>query len=321
MGIYFFPVLFLVTFFQTSFSCQLTSPQGLSFHTLETFPVDFEDDFSSPADVISEDDFFALLFDLQEIYEPVFDSLGLDFAIVGDWGEESMLAYSQTDSLNPNLRLVNISGAVARHPEMSFDSFALAVCHEIGHHLGGYPYNREGNTIEGQADYFASSKCFFELFGAFDNSYIEEYYIPETVELECRFTHINEKDQYTCMRSILAGIELSEFLYKMNSEAFGVHFKDKMPSIDDEDYFITQEHSDDPLYYPSVQCRLDTFKQGALCPKANLSFYGEDDYTRGWCTRVHQDHLGVRPLCWFNPDQANEDLAAIILFLNGSSDE
>lgn len=58
-----------------------------------------------------------------------------------------------------NKWVLNMYGGLAR--AVSQDGFALVVCHELGHHMGGYPYY-EGDTwaaSEGQADYWATQVC------------------------------------------------------------------------------------------------------------------------------------------------------------------
>jgi hypothetical protein len=37
-----------------------------------------------------------------------------------------------------NTWILNMYGGLARRPEISQDGFALVVCHELGHHIGGH---------------------------------------------------------------------------------------------------------------------------------------------------------------------------------------
>jgi Zn-dependent protease with chaperone function len=51
-------------------------------------------------------------------------------------------------------------GGLARDPLVTKDGFSAVICHEIGHHIAGAP--RKGfswASNEGQADYFATTKC------------------------------------------------------------------------------------------------------------------------------------------------------------------
>lgn len=69
--------------------------------------------------------------------------------------------------------VVNMYGGLARHNEITIDGFALVLCHEIGHHLGGAPkyggFNTWG-TNEGGSDYFATLKCLRRIFQNDDNT-------------------------------------------------------------------------------------------------------------------------------------------------------
>ena len=56
---------------------------------------------------------------------------------------------------------VEIFKGVRYHRLMTPDVYAMIVCHEIGHHLGGFPEKRGSSwaAVEGQADYYANLKC------------------------------------------------------------------------------------------------------------------------------------------------------------------
>jgi hypothetical protein len=60
------------------------------------------------------------------------------------------------------LRLV-VFGGTARIKNMTVDAFAALICHELGHVLGGPPYQSipgsEWSSAEGQSDFFAASQC------------------------------------------------------------------------------------------------------------------------------------------------------------------
>ena len=60
---------------------------------------------------------------------------------------------------NLNFYKVIMFGGLARRPEITADGFLLVVCHELGHHLAGYPFIDDWAANEGQADYFATQSC------------------------------------------------------------------------------------------------------------------------------------------------------------------
>lgn len=82
---------------------------------------------------------------------------GRRFEIMHDWNQDWAQAFArrwETDHLV-------VYGGVARLPGASVDSFALVLCHEVGHLYGGAPFSDAYNmiSVEGQADYWAGEEC------------------------------------------------------------------------------------------------------------------------------------------------------------------
>lgn len=82
---------------------------------------------------------------------------GRQFEILHDWKEDWAQAFArrwETDHLV-------VYGGAARIRGSTVDSFALVLCHEVGHLYGGMPYSDEFNllSVEGQADYWAATDC------------------------------------------------------------------------------------------------------------------------------------------------------------------
>lgn len=84
--------------------------------------------------------------------------------IEGRWADGTIDAFATRD--DDNNAVVVMNGGLARHPDMTKEGLLLLICHEIGHHLGGAPKILRGNSglrswssAEGQADYYATSKC------------------------------------------------------------------------------------------------------------------------------------------------------------------
>lgn len=72
--------------------------------------------------------------------------------------ESPYLGMGMKDSKN-----MLILGGTTRAKGMTKDAYAAAVCHELGHVIGGAPFQTikgsEWSSSEGQADYFAASVC------------------------------------------------------------------------------------------------------------------------------------------------------------------
>lgn len=89
---------------------------------------------------------------------------GIDFTVRGKWDTEEAEAYAGRYG---NEWFIVISGPIARAPFVTKDGLILLFCHEVGHHLGGSPkhlaLDKNWAANEGQADYFATVKCFRRL--------------------------------------------------------------------------------------------------------------------------------------------------------------
>lgn len=190
------------------------------------------------------------------------------------------------------LWIVNMYGGLARHPAVTDDGFALVVCHELGHHLGGAPKNGVPMTWasnEGQSDYFASLKCFRKVFENDDNAaIIATMNLDSTAVEKCSEQWGNEDDKNLCIRAAMAGKSLATLLA---GGSRSVSFKTPDTSVVDR----TNDR------HPAGQCRLDTYFQGSLCDQPHTTDVSKRDATVGTCNRSSNDKVGVRPLCWYKP--------------------
>ena len=115
---------------------------------------------------VSTVQFDAVLDRIQKLYGAEFAARGLNFVIDRHWASGLVNAYATRDA---NEVAIHMYGGLARHPRLTADGFALVACHEVGHHLGGFPKYAEQNpwaSFEGAADYYSTLKCarlFFEL--------------------------------------------------------------------------------------------------------------------------------------------------------------
>ncbi len=189
---------------------------------------------------------------------------------------------------------VNMFGGLARHELVTDDAFALVVCHELGHHLGGAP--KVGGMMkwaanEGQSDYFGTLKCFRRIFEADNNELaIANMTIPATVTANCEANYTLSNDRALCIRGAMAGKSLADLLGSLRSS----------PATD-FDTPDTSVASSTNNAHPAAQCRLDTYFQGALCDKIVSEDVSNEDVTAGTCNRVQGYSEGVRPLCWYKP--------------------
>ena len=125
-----------------------------------------------------------------------------------------------------------ILGGTIRIEDFTLDAYAALVCHEMGHLIGGEPFQSipgaEWASAEGQADFFAASTClprFFQSLG------VSKENIPASVEK--------------------AGFELIK--------AFMAIEKD--PRERPQRFHKKSQAVDSTLFnqYPSLACRYETF--------------------------------------------------------------
>ncbi len=209
------------------------------------------------------------------------------------WDNSFTVAYS---SQREGKWIVYVNGGMARTPHMTVDAFRLLLCHEIGHHIGGVPFSPFDHwaAAEGQADYFAASKCLKRVLANKDNQdFISQQRIEPKIQQQCAQIYSDSNQQAICIRTALAGQALiSAFAYMQSLP---------LPSLAQQDTTIVEQTITDD--YPSIQCRLDTIVAGALCDIDPIGINSATSVTENSCLKRNGDILGVRPACWFNEEE------------------
>ncbi len=136
---------------------------------------------------------------------------------------------------------VLVYGGAAAVANGSEDTFALILCHETGHLYGGRPWGEEYNklSVEGQADYWASSVCLRKILPALSDR------TPSQESL------VYCGGQSMCARSVDAFLALTA-QFADNRSLPHPHLE-----TPDETVVSTLQFT-----HPSPQCRLDTFMAG-----------------------------------------------------------
>lgn len=175
-----------------------------------------------------------------------------------DWEKPWLGAGSQLDD-DGKFRIL-LWGGLVRATKMSAPALEAVICHEFGHLLGGEPRQffpvagstereKHWSSAEGQSDWFAATECLPKLYRNRGLSSIE---IQDRIEQ--------------------ASLDFTLFIRH--------HFEPNtpVPSLESEapEAPAATLHST----YPSLQCRLDTYRIGAQCSD-----------TEGSCPK--------RPRCWF----------------------
>jgi hypothetical protein len=243
---------------------------------------------------LTEAQFNSVIDRLERLYQPVVAKLGGTLHVNRLWTDATVNANAQQQGSN---WIVNMYGGLARHPAITIEGFALVICHETGHHLGGAPKINDwwgGSswaTNEGGADYFATLKCLRNFFAEDDNeSIVAAAKIDPMAQERCAGQFSVRADQLLCLRSSMAGASVSYLFMDLRKET-------KQPMLNTPDPAVVTAMDDD---HPGTQCRMDTYFAGATCHVDVTNANSDTDYHQGTCAQP-QDTYGWRPLCWFKP--------------------
>ncbi len=241
---------------------------------------------------ITEEEFDDAIDEAISFYKDIIESHNGKLSINKNWK-------SSTVNANASQFLgtwrVNMYGGLARRAEVTRDGFQLVVCHELGHHLGGFPKTSSWAANEGQSDYFATLSCARELWvddleaNAATEDIIPDY--PKSLCDEAYFDDGVERMQL-CYRSMLAGKSLADLLGALKKSPVNWDKPD------------TKKVSRTNNAHPAAQCRMDTYMQGALCHAAfdpNIIPRTEKAAAENSCHAANEDTEGLRPRCWFKP--------------------
>jgi hypothetical protein len=212
-----------------------------------------------------------------------------DLIVFGSWASNTVNAYAEKSE---NKVMITIYGGLARHKAITKDGFTAVLCHELGHHYGGYP-KKSGNkwsSAEGQADYYATMKCLRRIWEKENNELaLGDQVITVALKSECAKTYSDLKSQALCHRMGLAGRSVSLMIQDLDHDSIE-------PKFETPDTLVVRSMS---YLHPFAQCRLDTFFQGAICPVSESVEFDDDEQTAGACHVKLGDTRGLRPKCWF----------------------
>jgi hypothetical protein len=226
-------------------------------------------------------------------YKPIIEKMGDKLVMNRLWDNGTVNASAQRSGKKV---IVNMYGGLARHDKITKDGFAIVLCHELGHHLGGAPkikrlFLGSWASNEGQSDYFATYKCFKRAYRADDNiEIVNKMEIDITVEDKCTEVYKSAAEAALCMRSAMASKSTADLLASLRNSA--------MPKFNTPDPKVVKKTDNS---HPAAQCRLDTYFQGALCDRHLDDALSNKDPNQGTCNRKRGDEFGLRSQCWFKP--------------------
>ncbi len=256
-----------------------------------------ENDLSIPVDSlrmggISEEQFNSVIDRIEAIYAPIATNLGKELLIARKWNDATVNANASQSGSKWN---INMYGGLARHETITEDGFALVLCHETGHLLGGAPkiagFMSKWASNEGQADYFATLKCLRKTFLNDDNATIvAALNAPETLVNSCAKIYANSLDKNICIRNGMAGMSVADLFAALRNKP--------VAKFETPDTAVVTKTDD---AHPAHQCRLDTYFQGSICDVGMNEDVSQKEEVQGTCHKSTGHTVGLRPLCWFKP--------------------
>lgn len=214
-----------------------------------------------------------------------------ELQVIGSWFSSNVNAYADQKD---NKWLITIYGGIARHKAISIDGLNLILCHELGHHMGGYPKKgtNKWSSAEGQSDYYATMKCLRKLWQNEDNhKKIKDRLVPQTVKDLCYKSFTSNQDRSLCQRMSLAGKSVALMIQDLDHDSIE-------PMFNTPDTSVVRSIN---YMHPYAQCRLDTLFQGSICPVHFTKNFSDDDEVLGSCHSRNGHSIGIRPRCWFAP--------------------
>lgn len=252
----------------------------------------FENDV--PAAGITEAQFNAVIDRAERLFTADISKAGGTLKVNRKWTDATVNASA---SQSGTTWIVNMYGGLARHPAITVEGFALVICHEIGHHIGGAPKIKDWwggvswATNEGGADYYSTLKCLRRYFAEDDNEAITAGVTLDPLAVaNCKKQFSTRADELLCLRNSMAGTSVALLFMDLRKEKTSPNFGTPDPAV--------VKQMDDN--HPGTQCRLDTYFNGATCHVDASIPNSNTDLAQGACVSP-QDTLGYRPLCWFKP--------------------
>jgi hypothetical protein len=256
---------------------------------------------------MTEKEFRDIIRNLQTAFAPVAKKHGGNLSISGDWKSEKLNAGAQ--QIMGNWRVI-ISGALARRPELTADGFTLILCHELGHHLGGFslappamPLDGIWAANEGQSDYFAAHACARMIWGEEkEKNRLSRPLVSPFVKERCDAVFSDEDSQNLCYRTNLGNESVIATMAAL--------MKKEMPKFETPNTTPAEKTINS---HPEIQCRLDSAFQGSLCPVefnfnvipgkgikgGQFGKQAEMEAAQTSCTTIYKHIIGNRPSCWF----------------------
>ena len=250
---------------------------------------------------ISRADYDLAIDRIEKVYKDIVKKKGGELVINRMW---STTQVNSNATRQGSKWIINAFGGLARYEYMTFDGELMVLCHEMGHHMGGFPkypgiFGGSWASNEGQSDYFATMKCFRRIIENDNNEAIlATMNVPNEVSRGCQLGFKTAKEIAICKRSAMTGKVLAEVLYHLGRSSSSSSEPADAPDFDTPS---TAQVSTTNDKHPLAQCRLDTYFAGAVCGVSKDIDFGEREGLTGACNQERHAAFGFRPRCWYKP--------------------
>lgn len=204
---------------------------------------------------LSEAQFNAVITRAEKLYVPLIRAkFGATLTVERRFADPTVNAFANQNSDTD--WEVHMFGGLARRPEVTEDGFAMVLCHEIGHHIGGFPFvsATEFAADEGQSDTYATGACAAKVLARDSKRDAKARAdIPAKQRAACDKANGSTAARNVCYRATLAGKSLADLLGALGGET--VDF-----NTPDATVVTSTDHA-----HPAAQCRLDIYVASALC--------------------------------------------------------
>jgi hypothetical protein len=219
----------------------------------------------------------------QQVWNPEIESRGGELVILRDWGDGAVNAWAERIG---NEYILETPGGMPRYHLINEGAWVLALCHELGHLIGGLPTKSPGGKIsnEGQSDYFAVQKCMKKTLPALAPLYVNTEFIDDGRLAQAQSICAGE-DQW-CLEILKGALSITFYFADIEKKTFPMFSKPSKRIV-----------SKTIHAHPGSQCRLDTYLASYRCNADSSIMPNYVDANAGFCSQEPMS----RPRCWYKP--------------------
>jgi hypothetical protein len=252
-------------------------------------PVAFDDAFGLVLTPTVDEPTRDAIFDVfRETYKGKFAAQNLTFEIT----EDSSTDFGAFAERIGNVARIRVHRGTRYHQRLNPNMYAMILCHELGHHLGGAPrFANSWAAVEGEADYYATLKCWRTVESSLPAFAMTDPVDSDGLEIQTKCTASYPQpalkaERISCQHALKTSLDLTRVLAGLSGfTAVGITASANSKTT----VTTTFPFANEPL------CRWQTFRPGGLC---SISAEVDVEAANGACTTSDSPDA-ARPHCWF----------------------